>query len=287
MLPIKKIYVDSREKTPDSKSHSDFFIDLPTTYLMPEDTGFYLEDIVIPVSWYPVTNFFSNALYIEVSKTGSTTSGTGFIITVSPGSYSTESLGTEIVAKMNTAFNGTGATAFLSTYVPQTKRFLITHPTWTFKIYADNDAALLATMKTTQVGTSGQYTKAQFLAQSMNDLIKNTYNSYTSTFSKKFTSGYVDMIPLRNLYIHAIGLGNFNSTNLSGARSIIKKVPINASYGEVIIDQYATGLDFNDCSHQTLSRIGFKLTDHEGTVIDLNGFHWSFSIVFSRTEMGD
>ena len=52
MLPIKKIYIDSRQKTVDSASDSDFSIDLPTTYLMPDDTGFYVEDVCLPVSWY-------------------------------------------------------------------------------------------------------------------------------------------------------------------------------------------------------------------------------------------
>ena len=50
MLPIKKIYIDSRQKTVDSASDSDFSIDLPTTYLMPDDTGFYVEDVCLPVS---------------------------------------------------------------------------------------------------------------------------------------------------------------------------------------------------------------------------------------------
>ena len=54
MLPIKKIYVDTRLKTPDSRSHSDFHIDLPTTMRMPDDTGFYIDDVCIPHAWYPI-----------------------------------------------------------------------------------------------------------------------------------------------------------------------------------------------------------------------------------------
>ena len=54
MLPIKKIYIDTRQKTVDSASDSDFSIDLPTTYLMPDDTGFYVEDVCLPISWYTI-----------------------------------------------------------------------------------------------------------------------------------------------------------------------------------------------------------------------------------------
>ena len=48
MLPIKKIYIDSRFKSQDSKSDSDFYVDLPQNMLMPEGCGFYLDDISIP-----------------------------------------------------------------------------------------------------------------------------------------------------------------------------------------------------------------------------------------------
>ena len=62
MLPIKKLYIDSRFKSPDSVSDSDFYIDLPETLLMPEGTGFYLDDISIPVTWYPITENRNNKI---------------------------------------------------------------------------------------------------------------------------------------------------------------------------------------------------------------------------------
>ena len=51
MLNIKKVYVDTRFKTDDSKSDSDFFIELPRRFNVPENTVCYLTDVVIPVSW--------------------------------------------------------------------------------------------------------------------------------------------------------------------------------------------------------------------------------------------
>ena len=70
--------------------------------------------------------------------------------------------------------------------------------------------------------------------------------------------------------------------SISGERAIVKKVPVTSGYGEIIHDQTVLGIDFLDCSHQTLSRIGFQLKDVFGNEINLNGQHWSFSIVFSR-----
>jgi hypothetical protein len=94
------------------------------------------------------------------------------------------------------------------------------------------------------------------------------------------------MYPLRNIYMTCSGLGNFNTMSVSGDRNIIKKVPVNAGHGEVIFDQTVTGMDYLDCSHQTLSRISFQLKDVFGNIIDLHDNHISFSIVFSRVQNG-
>ena len=48
MLPIKKIYIDTRFMSSDSESSSNFKVDLPTTVTLPEDTVFYIDDICIP-----------------------------------------------------------------------------------------------------------------------------------------------------------------------------------------------------------------------------------------------
>ena len=40
------------------------------------------------------------------------------------------------------------------------------------------------------------------------------------------------------------------------------------------------GMDYLDCSHQTLSLIDFKLKDHTKEDVNLHGGHVSFSIIF-------
>ena len=54
MLPIKKIYVDSRWKTASSKSDTDFSIQLPQNYFMPKNCVFFIDHVCVPVSWYSV-----------------------------------------------------------------------------------------------------------------------------------------------------------------------------------------------------------------------------------------
>jgi hypothetical protein len=60
MLPIRKIYIDSRFKSSDSESDSNFKIDLPVSMLMPPNTGFYVDDVCIPVSWYTIDSNRNN-----------------------------------------------------------------------------------------------------------------------------------------------------------------------------------------------------------------------------------
>ncbi len=54
MFPIKRIYIDSCLTSTDSASESDFKIDLPTTLLVPEDNGFFIDDVCVPHTCYPV-----------------------------------------------------------------------------------------------------------------------------------------------------------------------------------------------------------------------------------------
>ena len=54
MLPVKKIYVDSKFKTNDSVSDSHFKIQLPETLLMHDNCVFYIDDVCIPHSWYTI-----------------------------------------------------------------------------------------------------------------------------------------------------------------------------------------------------------------------------------------
>ena len=96
MLPIKKIYIDTRFKSSDSVSHSDFHIDLPTTFLMPEDTGFYIDDVCIPHSFYTIeTNVNDQLQYVYNNSTRT--------VTIPEGYYNITTLATAIADGMHTA----------------------------------------------------------------------------------------------------------------------------------------------------------------------------------------
>jgi hypothetical protein len=62
ILPVRKIYIDSRFKTSNSKSNSDFKYELLESVSLPNKCVMYMDDVIIPVSWVNVDER-NNKLY--------------------------------------------------------------------------------------------------------------------------------------------------------------------------------------------------------------------------------
>ena len=202
MIPIKKIYIDSRFKSSDSASNSDFKIDLPTNLLMPEDTGFYIDDVCIPHTWYPIEEGRNNIIVFQFAIETKA-------INVPPGNYSVKDLGLAIVAAMNAEVH---VIAFESGYDAKTNSLTIkltsAFATNSFEIFTD--AYLKA------AGSS-------YSNKTMNSLLKNFTQKGFNT--NPFVSGYIDMYPLRNIYMSCSGLGNFNTMSISGTETSLRRSP--------------------------------------------------------------
>jgi hypothetical protein len=261
MLPIKKLYLDSRFKSGDSASDSDFKVDLPTTLLMPQNTVFYVDDVSIPVSWYSVEEGRNNKLYFYVD-------GVRTVLSIPSGNYTVTSLNNALVEAMN------GFYPEQFTADPQVN---------TNQVKISSNSAVFGFLTDSQALAAGYSSPLH----SINNVLRNTSTTQLSNSTQPFLSQYIDLFPVRNLYITSPNLGNYNTMSVSGERGIIKKVPVTANYNEMIFDQVVLGSDYLDCSRQTLSRLEFQLKDVFGNVVDLNGNHWSFSIVFSHLPVED
>ena len=68
-LPAKKIFIDTKYKTRDSVSNSNFKVELPETLLFPENSVFYIDDVCIPKSWYSVEENVNDKLYVCLTPT--------------------------------------------------------------------------------------------------------------------------------------------------------------------------------------------------------------------------
>ena len=67
MLPIKKLYIASEARSQDSRSTSDFTIDLVESLTMPDGAVFQVCDVLIPHTWYLTDVHICNIYFNEVN----------------------------------------------------------------------------------------------------------------------------------------------------------------------------------------------------------------------------
>ena len=86
---------------------------------------------------------------------------------------------------------------------------------------------------------------------SINNVLRN-YTSKLNLRGNDYISGYINLNPIRNLYLSSSNLGNFNTISISGDSTIIKKIPVNANYNELLFNSVVLGSDYMDRSRQTI-----------------------------------
>ena len=274
MLPVKKIYVDSKYKTADSESDSNFKFQLPQTCLMPDDTKFFISDVAIPHTWYTV-NDFNSKLYLRTFDGNGLQSD--YILTLTKKTYNGATFATELSNKIQTLTSISPTVSFNAT----TNQLSLYIGSLEFQFLTDKelqDPATLTAGNFAWVG--GTYDKDN--SQSANALISNTKDSSVAYINTNPFNQQLNLQPIRNVYIHSTNLGNFNTIGARGEQTIIKKVPVNNNYSEMIFSDYNAGqMDALDCSKQTLRQLHFIITNVDGIEIPFNGNHVSFSIVFN------
>ena len=202
-LKYKKIYFDTKYKTDDSKSTSDFKVELPETLFFENNSVFYVDDIAIPHSWYSVEDF-NNKMYVCVYDGASPGASPGntcsYIITLNNGNYTGTDLASEIQAKFTSAF-GSGYNCF---YLSKTNTLQIgtSNGTEKFKILTPSE------LKTGLGGVFNlSYDKNK--PNDCNEILSNLESvSQVRDILNPFKSGYLNMQPIRNLYLHSSNLGN-------------------------------------------------------------------------------
>ena len=270
-LPLKKIYVDTRYRTPDSISTSNFKIELPYSVVLPNNSSFQLTDICIEHSWLTVETGINDSLYFyAIDPVSQLTKNT--IVVLPSANYTGSTLATAIQTSLNNQL-ATGLPYFTATYNANANIITITCTVLSFRLLTDPE--LSTYLNNTWIGTAYDKTNPR----SANDLLRNYAG--VSTLSATFTSGFLDLQPIRNIFISSPNLGSFNTLGSRGEANTICKVPVNADFGYLVIANIIAPHDFLNCSKQTLRTIEFHLKDVKGNYLPLHGGHCSFSIVFS------
>ena len=288
-LPVKKIYVDSRYRTKDSVSSSNFKFQLPETIFLPNNAAFYIDDVSIPHTWYPIEQNRNDKLYMRVSPLNPDPDNDGVIdviITIAPGNWNIADLAGELQTKIRaqTDFTLSGVTTSIFTVTYDLRKTAITISCISsrkFKILTPDD--IETRLNGDWFGPSYDVRNPNYFNEVLSHLEGNSI-FYTS--SVPYVSNSLNFQSVRNIYIHSPNLGNYNTLGSRGESTIIKKVPVTAGYNEMIFDTVTSGNDYLDCSKQTLRTIQFYIRDSAGRDIDFHGTNLSFSIVFAKIDVG-
>jgi hypothetical protein len=243
---------------------------MSATLLMPEGTGFYLDDIRIRVSWYPIEQTKNNTIYVELyhplQQFNPNQTTVTEVIQIEEGSYIIADLGNVIANAINGAFTSSNFSV-TSNYVKRVEQFTFSSTSGRYRrILTDTEIA-----KKVYIKPFG----------SLNSVLQNiTLQLHTTIFRR----GYINLYAIRNIYITSYGLGNFNTMNISGERPTVNKVPVIANYGGFNFDATVIGMDYLDCSNRFFLRSGFRMNNIYGEPINLHGHHLSFSIVLYRIQ---
>jgi hypothetical protein len=270
-LPIKKVYVDSKYKTKDSISDSNFKFELPQTILTPHNCVFFVDDVAIPHSWYTVNDHNYKLFLRTIDGQGAMND---YVLYIPRQVYNGSSFASQLGALIQSATS----IAPQVVYSASKHTISVFIGSLIFSFLTDED---MRTDLPAGFLWNGDYYDKNNLA-SANDLIGN--NSKTTTTHTQTAPYEKPLIlnPIRNIYIHSPNLGNFNTFSANGQTTVIKKVPVTNNFGEMIFDSFMASNDSLDCSRQTLKTLEFRLTDVDGVEIPLNGNYCSFSIVFDQ-----
>jgi len=283
-IQYKKIYIDSKFRSSDSNSSSDFKYELPETMSFKEDTVVYLDDISIPHSWESVLENINNKLYFKVYEVNEVPETEHHLIaTIAPGNYT----GGDLAAEIQTEMNSVGQTAtgianlFTCIYVVKTNKITINIKTDPIRVLAFRIITQPELKTVIWTGTSFDRNKPN----DINEVLSNLDN-YSIRYNQiiPFVSGSINLQPFNNIYIHGTNLCNYNTIGPMNERTILKKVPVSADYNHMIFDECVLINDYNSVSGNTIKTLFFSLRSSRGDIIPLNGCNWSFSLIFSKAN---
>ena len=270
LLPVKKIYCDTKFRRSDSKSTSNFKIDLPQTLKLPDNCVFYIDDVSIPHPWHTVETGINDKLYVrlQLANGGSIND---YIITLDSKTYSGTQFVVMIVSKITAVTSGAATTG---SYDTQSKRMSLSVANLDINFFTDKEL----TDPTYNIAWSGTAYNVNNLA-SANELISNEILPSPVGNTANPAEYYLMLTPIRNIYMRSPNLSSFNTIGCNGESNIIKKIPVNVSPGEMITSYITSSTDYLDASRATWKTVEIQLQDVNGNEINLYGQNWSFSLL--------
>ena len=208
-IPIKKVYIDSRFKTADSKSNSDFKYELTQSIQLPDKCCCWVDDVIIPVSWYNIDENSENLYVRRFQDLSSTT--TDRIVPIEINNHTPDTLTDAIQAALNTAF---GAEVFTVSYDPRKLKISVAAESQSeIKVFTDEE------LKGANNWSGPSYNSSNLT--SANEVLGNYTVQYST--AQTFESGIVDLRRIHNVYISSANLSSFKTLGPRGESNIVKK----------------------------------------------------------------
>ena len=273
MLKYKKIYIESLKRI--SGTPSNFIVELPETVQLDGNTKCQIHEITIPHSWYGISTGYNDNFYFYQNDTVNTIEDYRQL-TLRQGSYTSDQLATEIEFWLNTQYDVNGRTNTYSvSYLSKENQINIVcnYPSILFSVFTDSQVI------TEQGNFTGLDTSN---LNAVNDIIN--YRTFSGTHSDQLSwfSGFVDLQPIKNLYLTCNDLCNYNQLTLDGYSGIVKKIPVVSAFTGIIFDNEVSIMDYIDCSNKVLRKLNFKIEDERGRQVPLNNVDVSFSLTFFK-----
>ena len=267
---MQKIYIDSRFRTANSKSESDFNVELPRSFNVPDGVVAHIDDIVIPVSWSTIDERNQNChvrMYLGFDIAPDT-------YEFAPANYDGYQFAAELELNLNSTVSTFGGYITLSCVYDNAENM--------FSVSVSDDRhqslKLAAPFKMEFLTDDAISTGSD--PNTINTIIRNRVQTFIT--EADMYECYLDLFQTRNLYLTSSALCSYDTVSNFGMDTIIKKTPCTASYNKMIFQSSGSTLDGLDVSKRTLRFLDFKLVDSSFRTIPLRGNHFSFSIVFQQ-----
>ena len=276
----KKIFIDSKYRLPNSKSSSDFSIELNENMECPEGTRLHIVDISLPTSFKTTEVGFYEYMYVMIYD-NTDTFVKNFRIYLGNKIYFSEQLCFDIHAGLNTNtedLNAGGIFNYAYSSATRTVDFSIKDGL-NYKVKIPTDEELSNYVNNQWDTNTANYDSNNPL--SINYLLSNYIASSPLTV---WTSSYLNLVPFRYLFISSSALSDYRySAPNTYSSSIIKKVLISQQLGGIVNDAGSSlSEDYIDVSNRNLKKLDFRITDERGVVMNLYNINVQFALLLSN-----
>ena len=260
-MRFRKVFIDSRWRS--SGAHNDFTVELPQDVDTTATASVYVASLSFSNTLETVTANVDNKLYMLLRRPGELP-GAAFVW-ISPGRYTGTTLATEIQNKLRAA---TLSTAYTVTFDETYGRISFARSDGGF-IQLPTDGELrdhawkLANWD--PYTTHHQYSAAD--PQSLNAIL---YFPKPSSLQATVTSGNIDLVPYREVYLHS-NLTTFRTLKCgTGEQDCLARIPIDADYGFVVVWKHQGPSDAIAVPTAQLRNLTFSLRDWAGRLVPVD-----------------